>query len=227
MSFREHCISSLFFHVIGVLLLGALSYSQMSGPRAMTVSLSTTPHGRSAAVKAQETREKAPAASPALAEEEALRTDKTPEAETAAEENPAASEPEKAAEVSQTAAPGMVAASEQDLSGLALMHLSAIHTRVFMDKAALSLNQAIHKEIDNDLSGTLNDGTAEVIFYFNDAGGIAEVRGSSSSDSLLSALGRLDWQSVPAPGTYRLKMKGLHVIIKIARGEPSFFFTLL
>jgi hypothetical protein len=232
MSIREHCISSLFFHVIGILLVAAaLSHSQTSGFHALKVSLSPTSPGMTAATtpsKAKEARESAAAASPAAVEEEAVLGESPSEARTAAEERPSgASEPMKEAEVSQ-ATPPAVAGPGQDLSGLAVLHhIYAVHTRVFVEKAALSLQEALHKEIEGDLSGTLRNGTAEVMFYFNDAGGIAEVRGSSSSDDLMSALGRLDWQSVPAPGAYRLKMKGLHVMIKIDRGEPSFFFTAL
>jgi hypothetical protein len=235
MRIGEYCISSLFFHVIGVLLVTALFlHSPMGGSRAMTVSLlSLSPPGMAAAtapVKVQGTKENAVAASPTIAEENAVMTEEPPEARiapAAQESPPSASEPEKEAEISRTAASGM-AGTGPDLSGLAILHhIYAVHTRAFVENAALSLHQALHKEIESDLSGTLRDGTAEVTFFFNDAGGIAEVRGASGSDSLMSALGRLDWQSVPAPGAYRLKMKGLHVMIKIDKGEPSFFFTAL
>jgi hypothetical protein len=231
MRIGEHCISSLFFHVIGILLVAALSHSQMSGSRALMVSLSLAPPGvtaKTAPAETKEARESVAAASPTAAREEAVMSESPSDASAAPEERPpAASEPMKEAEVSPSTPPN-VAGPGQDFSGLAVLHhIYAVHTRVFVEKAAVSLQKALHKEIEGDLSGTLRDGTAEVMFYFNDAGGIAEVRGSSSSDGLMSALGRVDWQSVPAPGTYRLKMKGLHVMIKIDKGEPSFFFTAL
>jgi len=82
MRIREYCISSLFVHGIGVLLVAALLHLPMSGSRDMTVSLpSLSPPGMAAVTApvkvqgTQHTKENAVPALPAVTEDEAVVTE--------------------------------------------------------------------------------------------------------------------------------------------------------
>ncbi len=50
-----------------------------------------------------------------------------------------------------------------------------------------------------DPSGGLSEGTAEVMLYFSDEGGLGEIWGATNSEKLQALLERLDWKSVPRP----------------------------
>jgi hypothetical protein len=106
-------------------------------------------------------------------------------------------------------------------------HAYFTQARAFMDDFSQSIQKGLLKAIENNQAGGLREGTAEVSFLFNDEGGIGEVWGATNSEVLESALNRLDWQTIPLPGTFRLKIKGLHVRIRIEGGEPFLSFTVL
>jgi hypothetical protein len=229
MDIREHCISSVFFHVIAVLLLAAISQFHPRVPPALTVSLYEDSSGpmstaAQAKIEALETAEPATAA-----EEKAVETTEPPADErvTSEEKPPSVTEPVRAPETPQTAAAGMTVPGQEVTRLARIHHAFAIHAYAFVENASQSIQKALHREIESDPSGGLSEGTAEVMLYFNDEGGLGGISGATSSEKLQSLLGRLDWKSVPLPGDYRLKMKGLHVKIKIDRGEPSLFLTVL
>ena len=232
MDFRESCISSFYLHVMAVLFLAAVSQLHMSQPGSLVVSLSadtfekTSKAGQPISGEVKEVVSQEP---PMPAEKETVEKDKNPEdANAVPEEKPAAvQEEERAAENSQmanTVPPGV----GQDMMELARTHhIIAIHTRAFVETASQSIQKALHTEIASDSSGGLNEGTAEITFYFNEKGGIGEIRGSSDSEKLKAALVRLDWRSVPSPADFRFRMNGLRVSIKIEKGEPALLFNAL
>jgi hypothetical protein len=163
---------------------------------------------------------------PMAAEEETVEKAENPEeANAIPEEKPAAvPEEQKAAENSQMASkvpPGV----GLGMTKLARMHhIIAIHKRAFVETASQSIQKALHREIASDLSGGLNEGTAEITLYFNEKRGMGEIWGSSVSEKLQAALERLDWRTVPSPADFRFRMNGLHVSIKIEKGESALLF---
>lgn len=232
MDIREQCIFSLFFHVIAVLLLAAVSQNHLSSPDALTVSLYSDNVGKASIAektKAGETRETAKSAIPAVEVKTASETAEGLAApELTAEEKPAAgSEPEKATESPQTASGGSLPPTQEEIWLAHIHRVHMMHASVFMENASQNVQKALRKEIENDPSGALRDGTAEVIFYFNDQGDIGEIWGTSDSEKLESVLRGLNWRSIPVPADYRLRMRGLNIQIKIVQGEPSLLVSML
>src|SRR5574340_829545 len=207
MDFRESCISSFFVHVCAVLLLAVVSRIPVSQPGSLVVSLSadsfekTSEAGQSVS---GEVKEAASQETAMAAEEAAVEKAENPEeANAVPEAPPAVPEEQKAAEnpqMANAAPPGV----GQDMKELARMHhVIAIHKRAFVETASQSIQKSLHKEIASDPSGDLNQGTAEVIFYFNEWGGIGEIWGSSGLEKLQAVLAKPDWQTVPSPADFR------------------------
>ena len=223
MDFREFCISSFFVHVMVVLLLAAVSQQHMSQPGGMVVSLSADTFEKTSKADRpiiSEVKEVASTGPPMPAEEETVEKAENPEDANAVPE-------EKATENSQIANTVTPDAGLNMIELARTQHIIAIHTRAFVETASQSIQKALHKEIVSDPSGGLNEGTAEVTFYFNENGGIGEVWGDSDSEKLKAALAKLDWRSVPSPADFRFRMNGLRVSIKIERGEPALLFYSL
>ena len=232
MDFRESCISSFFVHVMAVLLFAAVSQVHMSQPGSLVVSLSADTFEKISMAdqpRSGELEELPSPEQPMPAEEETVEgAEKPADANAVPEEKPAiVPEEEKTSENPQMAntVPQGVG---QDMTELARMHhMIAIHKRAFVDTASQSIQKALHREIAVDSSGGLNEGTAEITFYFNEKGDIGEVWGFSGSDKLQAVLERLDWRSVPSPADFRFWMNGLRVSIKIDKGEPALSFYAL
>ncbi len=232
MDIREHYITSFFFHIIALLIAAAFSQSHLKAPDTLTVSLSAGPFDQSSVAssdKVKETHEITKLTQLISNDNTFVDTDETPllEKVTAAEKPEEISPPEKIPESQEQAATGISGTSQETVWLAQIHHSYLMQTRVFMDNFSQSIREGLLKAIESDLAGGLREGTAEVTFFFNDEGGFGEVWGATSSEVLKSALNRLDWQSVPLPGAYRLKLKGLHVKISIEKGEPSLSFTVL
>lgn len=198
----------------------------------LTVSLSADPFDQSPAAgsdKVKETHEITKQRHLILNDNTLVDTDETPlqEKVTTAEKPEEISPPEKIPEAQEPAATGMSGTSQETMWLAQIHHAYLMQTRVFMDNFSQSIREGLLKAIESDPAGGLREGTAEVTFFFNDEGGFGEVWGATNSEVLKSVLNRLDWQSVPLPGSYRLKLKGLHVKISIEKGEPSLSFTVL
>jgi len=163
------------------------------------------------------------------AEEETVKEPENPEDADAPPEEKPAEVPEEQKAVENSLASGIEPPGARlDMIELARMqHVIAIHKHAFVETASQSLQKALHNEIASDASGGLNEGTAEITFYFDDKGGIGEVWGSSGSEKLKAALMRVDWLSLPSPADFRFRMNGLRVSVKIEKGEPALEFFVL
>lgn len=231
MDIKEHYISSLFFHVIVLLLAAAVSQPHLRDTSTLAISLSADTYGNDSKIRQAQFTEtqESPSSPPISVEKTAVETVETPlEKKVAEEEKPeAVPEPVKAPDASRQVFSG-ISEKRQDAMWLAQIHHAyAADARAFVDNVTQSIQVGLLREIEHSRSTGLHEGTAYVTFYFNDEGGLGEIWGATNSEELESALNRLDWGSVPLPGAYRLKMKGLQVRIRINRGEPSFSFALL
>ena len=233
MDFRDSCISSFFLHTITILLLAVVSQYNLKQYDSLVVTLSAETFTRTISGEqpgVDQAQEVIRPEQPVPAREEIVARQEEPDdASVISEEEPAempetAQPPEEAPQVTNAVPPG----SGQDTMALARMqHLVAIHTRVFVETTAQSIQRALRQEIASESSSGLNEGSAQLTFYFNDKGGIGEVWGSSDSEKLKTVLARIDWKTMPSPGDFRFKMDGLRVGIKIEQGEPALFFFAL
>jgi len=230
MGIREHYVSSVFFHFIGILFWAAIAQFHPKVYPVLTVSLhedSARPMAKAAQAKTEEPMEpEEPGMAASAGEKHAEPTVPLPEESVSAEQTSLSlAEPAGVPETPETAAPGL-ADQGREMSKLAQIHHAfATHTYTFVENASRSIQAALHREIASGPAGELSEGTAEVLLYFNDEGGLREIWGATTSEKLHVLLDRLDWKSIPLPGTYRLRMKSLHVKIKIDRGEPSLVLT--
>lgn len=232
MEFKESCISSIFLHAIAVLLVAAVSQHQVRQVESLVITLSadTFQNTGSSEQAGVDHIQEVVSTDPDISVEEqaALREDEPGETSPTAYEKPhEVPEPAQSPEPPQipdTALPGPV----QDNMALARMHqIVFIHARAFVETTSQSIQSALRREIASGLSGGLNEGTAQITFYFDERGGIGEVWGSSDSESLKTLLTRIDWKAMLSPGDFRFKMNGLRVGITIQQGEPSLNFSVM
>ena len=233
MDFRDSCISSFFLHAITILIVAAVSQHHLKQFESLAVTLSpdtftrTTSGEQPGVDQVQEAVKPEPLVPDK--EEIVVKEEDPQDASLASEEELTEPQeivqpPEETPQVTNAVPPG----SGQDTMELAGMHhLVAIHTRAFLETTAQSIQRALRQEIASDSFGGLNEGTAQVTFYFNEKGGIDKVWGSSESDKIKTILTRIDWMAMPSPGAFRFKMNGLRVGIKIEQGEPAIFFFAL
>jgi hypothetical protein len=219
---REHYISSFFLHVIGALLMVAASQHQSELPDNFMVSLLVDASG----VASQSPDEvKAITTGPQTSSEARDPETEAPDVavEMAGKSVPAAQEFLSSSEIPQEAAsvsPG------PDMMKTALARKMAdIHIRAYVSSASKTLRKSLKQEIESDFSGGMREGSAEIMLYFNDQGEIDEVRGSSSSELLDSALGRLDWGSLSSPKEFRVRLRELIIRLDIINGEPRLTLT--
>ncbi len=170
MDFRDFCVSSFLLHSIAFLLLAVGSQQQMGQAESMIVSLSSDTMGKAPQAGRQTSgaaKEAAPP-EPAMTAEKEIpgETEKPEVADVIPEEKPAVADNEGVIETENSQAANMAMAR--------IHHFIAMHGRArsFVKSATLSIEKALHQEIANDSLGGLNEGTAEVTFYFNDIGGI-------------------------------------------------------
>ncbi len=230
MSIKEHYITSFFFHAIVVIIAAAFSQTHLKAPNMLAVSLSADPTETSSATGLPQVqvkhelskqiyevpKEKIPAEVTEVSAEDKVMTEK----EAVATPKPGGI-PEAAIDISR---PDL----QQESALLAHMHHAYImQGRAFMDNFSEALQKSLLKAIESTQAGSIPDDTAEITYYFDDKGDIGEVLGSSKSDVLKSVLNRLEWWSVPLPGEYRLRIKGLQVKVRMESGKPSLTLTVL
>jgi hypothetical protein len=214
------------------LLAAAFSQSYFGTPDTLAVSLSVDSSEKSSVSGSDKVQVKHEISKPNnhIIHDKISRDKPAPSLEeevTSAEEPGVVSTPEKIPEAQEQVASGMSASREKAMWLAQIHHAYITQTRAFMDGFSQSIQKGLLKAIESNRVGGLHEGTAEVTFFFNDEGGMGEVWGATNSEVLESALNRLDWQSVPLPGAFRLKIKGLHVMIRIEKGEPFLSFTVL
>ncbi len=229
MSIKEHYITSFFFHAIVVIIAAAFSQTHLKAPNMLAVSLSADPTETSSATGLPQVQVKhEPSKQISQVPKEKIATDMTE----ASAENKVMTE-----EAAATPKPGGIPEATVDISRqdpqqesvlLAHMHHAYImQGRAFMDNFSQAIHNNLLKAIESTQAGSIPDDTAEITYYFDDKGDIGEVLGSSKSDVIKSVLNRLEWWSVPLPGEYRLRIKGLQVKVRMESGKPSLTLTVL